>query len=75
MVTFLLWPERSDDFAALLEASFRALRVGSVAATVVRAFPLDGAGRFADATRAFEVDFALPLSGLGGASSAAALAW
>jgi hypothetical protein len=44
MVTFLLWPERSDDFATLLEASFRALRAGSAGVFGEREFPLDGAG-------------------------------
>jgi hypothetical protein len=75
MVTFLLWPERSDDLAALLEASFRAVRVGSVGVFGEREFPLDVAGLFAEATTAYEAAFALPLSGMGGASSAAALAW
>src|SRR5215831_2592355 len=73
IVTFLLC-ERSDDLSALLVASFRALRVGSVEVFGEREFPLDVAGGVADATRAFEVAFALPLSGVGGAFSAAALA-
>src|ERR1051326_3087054 len=73
IVTFFFPPERADDAVVLL-ASFRALRIVSAEALVAREFPLEGAGRFADATTAFEAGFAVPLSGLGGASNAAALA-
>ena len=59
MVTFFFPPERADDAVVLAETSFRALPLVSAGVVVEREFPLDEAGRFADATTAFDAGFAL----------------